>query len=1109
MRLDRRFLALVLAAPLLSVLPTAPAMSRATTEESTSGAPVLVHVIRETPTGELGLARPATLAWSPTLHTLLVGAGRRVLRLAPDGRAAGKARISRAPMTATLAVAPHGGATSFVAGADLVTYTAAALRRPRPAGRRTPLDLPVRDVRGAAYDARGILVVLDGSSLVHRGRHGRVVRTTLQSLAGHHLVGLTRWPGRDVLFTYDRDTRMLVGVGRDGGVVRRFDLRRVGVRAVTGLAIAPSADRTDHRSTMSLYLTDSGGGRGTGRLVEASLAAEVPAAVTSVSASLVHTVQTSTYSPPSPDPSGIGYLPDLDRFVIADGEVDEMSIFAGVNLYEITRTGAQTRNGVSLPWSNEPTGSGYNPANHHLLVSDDSKREVFDIAAGPDTRYGSSDDTITHFDTLGVGNGDTEDVTWDPVTGSVWTIDGVNAQVYRYRPGPDGVFGTADDLHSNFDVGAYGAQDPEGIVYDPARDTLFVLDDISDTIYELDRAGALLNTISTLAANTRAAAGIAVAPASNNSGVRNYYVVDRGIDNDNHPTENDGLLYELAATLPPTGSGTNQPPVASAGPDLTVTLPASATLDGTVTDDGRPNPPGATTVTWSKVSGFGDVVFANPNAVDTSASFSADGTYVLRLSASDGQTTGADDVVVTVRPSGGGGVTTVETLVQAGSDDAEQAPGGGVSLTSTDLELVTDGTKVQRVGVRFANLQVPGGATVTRAWIQFQTDEVSTDTAALTLRAEASDNTPTYVGTTNNVSNRAVTTASVAWNPPSWPAAFDRGPAQQTPDISSLVQTVVSRSGWAQGNALAVQITGTGRRTAESFEGNFAPVLHVEYTSGAPGSNQPPLVSAGPDRNVTLPATAGLDGTVTDDGLPSPPAATTVAWSTVSGPGTVTFTDPNAVDTTASFSSAGTYLLRLTATDSALTGSDEMTVVVSASGGGTTTVETSVASGSDDAEQGTTSVSLDSSDLELVTDGTKVQTVGVRFAHVQVPPGASVTRAWIQFQTDEVSTDAATLTLRAEAADSAPTYQATSSNITSRALISASVAWSPPVWNVVGARTVAQQTPDIATLVQAVVARPGWAQGNALAVQIRGTGRRTAEAFEGTFAPVLHIEFSS
>ena len=39
-------------------------------------------------------------------------------------------------------------------------------------------------------------------------------------------------------------------------------------------------------------------------------------------------------------------------------------------------------------------------------------------------------------------------------------------------------------------------------------------------------------------------------------------------------------------------------------------------------------------------------------------------------------------------------------------------------------------------------------------------------------------------------------------------------------------------------------------------------------------------------------------------------------------------------------------------------------------------------------------------------------------------------------------------------------------------------------------------------------ARPGWSAGNALVVIITGTGKRTAEAFDGTFAPVLHVHVS-
>jgi K319L-like, PKD domain/Glycosyl hydrolase family 12 len=97
----------------------------------------------------------------------------------------------------------------------------------------------------------------------------------------------------------------------------------------------------------------------------------------------------------------------------------------------------------------------------------------------------------------------------------------------------------------------------------------------------------------------------------------------------------------------------------------------------------------------------------------------------------------------------------------------------------------------------------------------------------------------------------------------------------------------------------------------------------------APPPNQPPVVSAGADRTITLPNPVTLDGTVSDDGQPGP---VTQQWSQVSGPGTVTFTDAIAVDTTATFTQAGEYLLRLTATDGALFASDDVVITVNPEG---------------------------------------------------------------------------------------------------------------------------------------------------------------------------------
>jgi len=1087
-----------------SVVPTSAAAS------PMMDAPVTVALeqVRETPTREFGVTRPGGLVWHDQLAVLLVNEGRRLVRLAPDATAEGSARLLATPRLGGLAVRGSDGRTVYLAGSELHAMTRQAVARAKPAVLRTPGPFGA-GVTGMAYDGSGRLVALQDGDLLRRSG-ARILRQPIYGASGHDLRGLARWPGTGLLYTYDQDTEQVLGVTRSGRVVRVLDASTLELCNVTGLAVAPSADATDSPAIQHVYFADAGDPSVLGRVIEASFATEATVTANNVTGTLVRTVDTSAFNPPSPDPSGLAFLPGADRLFIADGEVDEMGIFQGKNFFATTRTGSVTDTTVSQPWSNEPVGVGYNPGNDHLFVSDDDQKEVYELVAGTDGRFGTSDDVITHFDTNTHGNTDPEGIEYDTAVPAIWSADGVNTQVFRYRAGPDGKVGTSDDIRSNFDVAAYGARDPEGMAYDPVRDTILIVDDGSKTIYEMDRTGALLNTISIAGYGVVAAAGLTVAPGSSDPTQRNYYVVARGLDNDSHPTENDGKMYEFSATLPPVGT-TNQAPLANAGPDQTIVLPGGASLDGTVTDDGRPNPPGAVTTTWEKVSGFGTVTFANPNAVDTTASFSVEGTYVLRLTASDSQATAADEVTVLVRPAGSG--QAVEVPVSAGSDDAEQAASGFVGLTSADLELVTDGSTVQTVGTRFAGVGVPAGATITQAWIQFRTDEVSTGPAPLAVRAEAADNPAPYQAVSGNVTSRAVTTQSVPWTPPDWNTVGERAAGQRTSDISSLVQVLVNRPGWLSGNAMAFQFTGSGRRTAFAYEGGAAsaPLLHVEYTTGTPPppGNEPPTVNAGPDQSVVLPNAIVLDGTVTDDAKPDPPATVTTSWSEVTGPGTVTFTNPASVDTTATFDAPGSYVLRLSATDSALSATDDVTVTVTDTAPPSGSLDVPVVAGSDDAEQALSgSVALSSSDLELVTDGTTVQAVGTRFTGLQIPVAATITHAWVQFRTDEVSTDGASLTIRAEAADNAPTYQAVSGNVTSRA-VTGGVSWTPPAWNVVGEQAAAQRTPELAALVQAVVSRPGWAQGNALALQFSGSGRRTAEAFEGGFPATLHVEYTT
>ena len=98
---------------------------------------------------------------------------------------------------------------------------------------------------------------------------------------------------------------------------------------------------------------------------------------------------------------------------------------------------------------------------------------------------------------------------------------------------------------------------------------------------------------------------------------------------------------------------------------------------------------------------------------------------------------------------------------------------------------------------------------------------------------------------------------------------------------------------------------------------------------GFPPGNQAPQVQAAGDQVIVVSAAASLFGSVTDDGLPTPPGAVTCTWSQTSGPGTVTFApDANTLEASARFSAVGIYVLTLTCSDSLLSASDSLTVDV-------------------------------------------------------------------------------------------------------------------------------------------------------------------------------------
>ena len=192
---------------------------------------------------------------------------------------------------------------------------------------------------------------------------------------------------------------------------------------------------------------------------------------------------------------------------------------------------------------------------------------------------------------------------------------------------------------------------------------------------------------------------------------------------------------------------------------------------------------------------------------------------------------------------------TVSVRVAATSDDAEEnfTTGGAMeALDSSDLELGSEGPPndaegPQLIGMRFLDVNIPKGATINSATVQFQVDEddKSGTPASFSIFGELSPDAATFTTAAENISSRPRTTNTVTWpDVPSWTGQVgSAGPDQLTPDLSSILQEIVNQDAWAANNSLVLMIEPLtpdnydANRTAESFDGDpaGAPLLSVDF----------------------------------------------------------------------------------------------------------------------------------------------------------------------------------------------------------------------------------------------------------------------------------------
>ena len=203
----------------------------------------------------------------------------------------------------------------------------------------------------------------------------------------------------------------------------------------------------------------------------------------------------------------------------------------------------------------------------------------------------------------------------------------------------------------------------------------------------------------------------------------------------------------------------------------------------------------------------------------------------------------------------------IDTItISISTNDAEQENDEMDTLIDDDIDAGWEGAdgdaNILVAGLRFQNITIPKGAIIETAYIEVTSHEPKTteDVAKLTVTAEASDNAATF-SMEELITTRPKTAASVKWDVAE---AWGLWTSHQSPELKSLVQEIVNRSGWVSGSSIAFIISGENQgvtefenaREWESFENISDP------EEGGDGANHAERV---PKLYITFNLTTGVN----------------------------------------------------------------------------------------------------------------------------------------------------------------------------------------------------------------------------------------------------------
>lgn len=403
----------------------------------------------------------------------------------------------------------------------------------------------------------------------------------------------------------------------------------------------------------------------------------------------------------------------------------------------------------------------------------------------------------------------------------------------------------------------------------------------------------------------------------------NHWIWDMSYDtghNFHNPNMYEWFLSKSRAGSAP---GPNQPPVAKAGADMSITLPTnSVTLNGTASYD----PDGSiASFNWVKIGGPSQNTIVNPAGSTTAVNNLAQGVYSFQLTVTDNRgSTARDTVLVTV--NGAAPAPNQPPVALAGADQVITLPTSNTYLFgsgSYDPDGIITGYAWSQVNGPAAATISPLGPTnvdvssLVQGVYNFKL--VVTDnqgaTAADTVRVTVlGPNVPPVANAgadqsiqlpTNSVTLNGSGSADPDGNITAYAWTKIAGPSQFN---LSNANTVTATAANLVAGVYKFRLLVTDNRGASNDD-----TVVITVSLPPPPPNVPPTANAGADQSIQLPTnnvTLNGSGSTDPDGTIS-----SYAWSKVAGPSQYNITNANTVSASITNLVAGTYSFRLVVTD--------------------------------------------------------------------------------------------------------------------------------------------------------------------------------------------------